>query len=324
MTAARPGPDQAHPLPAFLDDRSMAIPVPAHGAAKITAETSTTGRHGVALAEIGFAAETSLSGTPSDHLIGVFVCPPAPTRHTMAGKRSHHMSETGLLCICPANADYTTEYQGPVEGILLQVSTECLAIAGAQLARHSARLVEDMNGRDDRLFAMTQAMAAEVRRGHPNGALLWSSMTDALLRHLAGHHLSEPTSPLRGAIGPIALGRLDRFIQDRLHTSIDLVQLAEVVGCDQYHFAHRFSATVGVSPYRYVLRRRLERAYGLLRAGRQSIADVAAATGFSDQSHLTNWTRRVYGTSPARLLARSDAAPTADAVRRTTRGRSRR
>ncbi len=134
MTAASPKLDQAHSLPTFLDDRSMAIPMPPPDAAHVTAETSPTGRYGVALAEIDFAAETSLSCRPSENLIGVFVCPPAPTKHTMAGKRSYHMSETGLICVCPANADYVTEYHARVKGATL---AQCSPLA--MLMLHRAR-----------------------------------------------------------------------------------------------------------------------------------------------------------------------------------------
>jgi AraC-like DNA-binding protein len=42
---------------------------------------------------------------------------------------------------------------------------------------------------------------------------------------------------------------------------------------------------------------RLERSRQLLRTS-SSIAQVAAAVGFSDQSHLTRFFRRVYGMTP--------------------------
>jgi AraC-like DNA-binding protein len=45
--------------------------------------------------------------------------------------------------------------------------------------------------------------------------------------------------------------------------------------------------------------RRLDRARALIRAG-VSLAEVAAASGFADQSHLTRQFRRAYGLSPGR------------------------
>jgi AraC family transcriptional regulator len=47
----------------------------------------------------------------------------------------------------------------------------------------------------------------------------------------------------------------------------------------------------------------LRRAVELVRDGRSSLAEIAAATGFADQSHLSRWVRRVHGVSLTQLTA---------------------
>jgi AraC family transcriptional regulator len=59
-----------------------------------------------------------------------------------------------------------------------------------------------------------------------------------------------------------------------------------------------------MTPYRYVVHLRLQRALELMRDGRHGPAEIAAATGFADQSHLSRWVRRVHGVSPTELTAR--------------------
>jgi AraC family transcriptional regulator len=44
-----------------------------------------------------------------------------------------------------------------------------------------------------------------------------------------------------------------------------------------------------MSPHRYVVHQRLQRAIELMREGRSGLADIAASTGFADQSHLSRW-----------------------------------
>ena len=44
--------------------------------------------------------------------------------------------------------------------------------------------------------------------------------------------------------------------------------------------------------------RRVERAKALLRDTADPIADVALSVGFSSQSHLSNWFRRLVGVTP--------------------------
>jgi AraC family transcriptional regulator len=270
---------------------------------QVALQSSPTERYGVALARISYASSACLSGTPTDHLIGIICSDPVPTEHTMADMRLHHESGPGSLCLCPAGADYVTAFGGPVDGIVTRISAECLALAKAHLEVYSSTLVAQMDGRDPGLVRIARTLEAEAAAGHPNGMLFWNSITDVLLRHLATHHLSAAAAPLQGSLDGAALRRLDAYIRDNLAEPLDLASLAAVVGCDRFHFAHRFRATVGISPHRYVVRLRLDRARELLLRGEEPLAEIAAATGFSDQSHLSNWVRRVYGTSPARLVA---------------------
>ncbi len=58
-----------------------------------------------------------------------------------------------------------------------------------------------------------------------------------------------------------------------------------------------FRAFLGVSPYRYLQCRRLERAGQLLRSG-LGMAAAAHETGFADQSHFDRVFRRAFGTTP--------------------------
>lgn len=66
-----------------------------------------------------------------------------------------------------------------------------------------------------------------------------------------------------------------------------------------FHLAHSFRKAVGFSPLAYRNQRRVIEARRLLRDGGQ-IADVAAAVGYADQSHLTRQFQRIVGVSPGR------------------------
>lgn len=81
-----------------------------------------------------------------------------------------------------------------------------------------------------------------------------------------------------------------------------LTELAREAGSSRYQLLRAFAREFGVTPHAYLVQRRLTLARALLRAG-QSPADVAAATGFCDQSHLTRCFRRHYGLTPHRFAA---------------------
>jgi AraC-like DNA-binding protein len=73
--------------------------------------------------------------------------------------------------------------------------------------------------------------------------------------------------------------------------------LERLTGLSRFELARQFRRCLGTSPHRYATMRRLDRAKHLIIAG-ASLADVAAASGFADQSHMTRQFRQAYGVAP--------------------------
>jgi AraC family transcriptional regulator len=88
-----------------------------------------------------------------------------------------------------------------------------------------------------------------------------------------------------------------------LDEPIDVSTLAGIAGRSPFHFSRVFTRSVGMTPHRYVVHLRLQRAIELVREGRSSFAQIAARTGFADQSHLSRWVRRVRGVTLSELVA---------------------
>src|SRR5262249_23550283 len=83
--------------------------------------------------------------------------------------------------------------------------------------------------------------------------------------------------------------------------------LAAIAGRSRFHFSRVFSRSVGLSPHRYIVHLRLRHAVELVRRGHSSLAEIAAGTGFADQSHLARWVRRVHGVSLTELASSQPA-----------------
>jgi transcriptional regulator GlxA family with amidase domain len=72
-------------------------------------------------------------------------------------------------------------------------------------------------------------------------------------------------------------------------------------------FSSRFTSVVGESPYAYVARVRMERAARMLREGRKTLAEVAAAVGYESESSFSRVFKKHFRASPGvfRQKARS-------------------
>jgi len=77
----------------------------------------------------------------------------------------------------------------------------------------------------------------------------------------------------------------------------NLAELARLTGLSRYQVLRRFERAYGLPPHAWLLRRRVERARVLIRDG-STLSAAAAATGFSDQSHLTRVFARQFGFTP--------------------------
>ncbi len=121
---------------------------------------------------------------------------------------------------------------------------------------------------------------------------------------LIGERLHEHLLP-RGEGGPVRrrdpvlARRLRELLDERVVQGIGLEEAAARVAAHPAHLVRAFSGAYGIAPHQYLMSRRVDRARRLLLAG-SGPADVAAATGFYDQAHLTRHFKRLVGITPGR------------------------
>jgi AraC family transcriptional regulator len=102
-----------------------------------------------------------------------------------------------------------------------------------------------------------------------------------------------------GGLATWQVTRVVDYIEQHLGDKITGQHLAELVNVSVGQMFRAFKVSVGVSPFHYIARRRIEFACALLRTTQESLAQVAIASGLCDQSHLCRVFRRVMGVTPA-------------------------
>jgi len=104
---------------------------------------------------------------------------------------------------------------------------------------------------------------------------------------------------------PPWLDRAVALIEDRLFEPLRIGEIAREAGVHPVHLAREFRRHLSVSPGELVRLHRLAWARDRLRRSNLPVAGIAAAAGFSDQSHLTRLFRARYGISPAAYRRRT-------------------
>ncbi len=102
----------------------------------------------------------------------------------------------------------------------------------------------------------------------------------------------------RGGLPPCARRRVHDYIAAHLDQKITNDALAQIAGLSTAHFGVVFKQTEGMSPHCYVLQYRVRRAQQLLASTQMSLAEIANAVGFSNQSHCIQSFRKIVGVTP--------------------------
>lgn len=186
-------------------------------------------------------------------------------------------------------------------------------VVGVELAK--VELVNQVGFQDPLLSQVALALWRELDQPAPAGNLFAQSAAQLLAVHLLRHYSG---SRARGsAVPPPPHGLTERqrqlllaFIREHLSEPLSLDTLAQQVGYSPYYFVRVFRQAMGASPHQFVLRQRLERAQQLLEQTELPLAQVAAACGFADQSHLTQVFTQQLGCTP-RTYRRGGARGTA-------------
>jgi len=113
---------------------------------------------------------------------------------------------------------------------------------------------------------------------------------------------AEPSSGLKSPVGALATWQVNRvldYIDTHLTEKITLRDLAGLIDVSVGLLSRAFKVSVGVSPYRFIARKRVELACAMLKTSPQPLSQVAVSCGLCDQSHFSKFFRRATGMSPA-------------------------
>ncbi len=114
------------------------------------------------------------------------------------------------------------------------------------------------------------------------------------------------------------------WIEQHLFEPFHGAALARHCGASESTVLRAFRKQLGVSPFGYVRRRRLEEALALLESGRYGVTEVATRVGYENPSAFAVAFRQQFGVAPSRKRRVVDAAVTLPAHGRPPERRPRR
>lgn len=159
------------------------------------------------------------------------------------------------------------------------------------------------NFQDASVQQLLSLLMKEVQDGNPCGQIYVESLTHALaIRYLFLGGKEEESPEIRSnnsALPSHVLKRVLEYIRNNAESELSLISLAKEAGYSRGHFLKMFHKTTGMTPHRYILNVRIDRAKELLKNTEMGLIDVAALCGFSNHAHLTQVFRRFTSVTPS-------------------------
>jgi len=132
---------------------------------------------------------------------------------------------------------------------------------------------------------------------------LSSSDVEALLRGLKrlgrrAESLRRSSTDARRGLPAWQVRKVTEYMKTHLSERVRVSDLARQVGLSASSFSRAFKVSMSTSPHKWQVSERIVAAQIMLREGASSLAQVALATGFAEQSHFARVFKEMVGVTP--------------------------
>jgi AraC-like DNA-binding protein len=124
----------------------------------------------------------------------------------------------------------------------------------------------------------------------------------SFITRLFQRHIRSTRMPRRAGREGRAIRLARDFLDHHLDEKVRLTDIANASGLPPFQLFRGFERETGMSPHSYQRQARIRFAAGLIKIG-HPLSDVAVASGFADQAHLTRSFRRTMGVTPGAYKA---------------------
>lgn len=141
------------------------------------------------------------------------------------------------------------------------------------------------------LSRLHTVLASSPSKLERESMLIWT------LAHLIKRHARMLPISLASGDERAPILRVRAYLEEHFTENVSLEQLATLVNLSPFYLLRVFRETVGLPPHTYLTQIRVTRAKHLISAS-IPLAEVAMATGFTDQSHLNRHFKALVGVTP--------------------------
>lgn len=236
------------------------------------------------------------------HAIGL-ILDRGKVERRLDGEYRQETTTVGSVVMIPSQVEHWSAWKGIGRFMMFSILPEAIALIDPDIVNPD--LVELIPTfatpqADNLIYGIGMAMKHWLENNPGTEDIYIEHLTNALYAHLLQQYCSKKVSfkGYAGGLSSIKLKQAIEYINDNLKNKIELKNIAEELDISPYYFARLFRQSLGVSPYKYVIEQRVEKAKRLLTNTQLSLIEIAFQCGFNSQSQMTQHFRKQTGTTP--------------------------
>lgn len=223
------------------------------------------------------------------------------------GRGREYRFNRGDIYIRDFDNAYRADLDGNFDFFLIELSQDFLRDAGVLTQRHAPDLARVQHRQDQVLRHLAYALLPALAQPDAVDPLFVEQLSTAIGAHLLHQHRATAQDNAERAcrLTPLAIRRAQELLLTAEDDKATIAHIADQLSMPRSTFFRAFRETLGVTPYQWLLTRRIEHARRLLSGTDLPLAEIALTCGFSDQSHFTRVFGKVEGMSPGRWRQRT-------------------
>ncbi len=252
------------------------------------------------------AANESPEHSPEQNVIAIFHQPQKVLKKRLGDDVKDICIETGDVVVMPASVTHSACWDEEGLVTFLYLEPEFVTHSAYEFIKPDRiEILPHFAQSDPVIYGIGLSLKSKLESDRAVNQMYVDSAAAFLASHLLEnycvhkHNIKENTN----ALSRKDLQQVIDYIDAHLDWNLGLTELANLIDMSHYHFSRLFKKSMGVSPHRYLIERRIERVTHLLVSTNLSIAEIARLTGFSSHSHLCLTFRKHLSVTPDQYRA---------------------
>ena len=213
----------------------------------------------------------------------------------------HRYGGPGKICFMPSDHQSEWYVDEPLRLMHLYFTDEhlsYLALTAFDIDPRLLQLQDLTYEQDGQLAKGLQCLLSHMKQENPADILMLQQSQQQLLLYMLERYTYRTQKTIRGGLSPQAKRLVLEYMETHMDQKISLHQLADIACLSSYHFSHMFKQTMGLSPYQYLLKHRMQSACEMFNK-HMPLSQIIQNCGYSSHSRFSRAFRGVYGITPS-------------------------